>query len=213
MTTTTTTTTTTAYHRNKCAGGIIIDPWDDISNHLNYKLLLVKQRYGDFWGLPKGHVENGENILTSAIREIYEETGMNLLNMNVGIDYDEITLDHTKQNKNLIVIKKIYLFVYVLLKKINNFKQKYPHSHEIADIRWFTLLEIQQMILTQQSNVKFNRTINNDALTTIENVCLKVKEQIQQLYQSASVASSTSSSTSTTIADGSSTTTTTAIQL
>ncbi len=36
---------------------------------------MVSQ-HGTSWSLPKGHVEEGENYLTTAKREIYEESGI-----------------------------------------------------------------------------------------------------------------------------------------
>ena len=41
-------------------------------------LLLIRDPYNK-WGLPKGHVENGENSLEAALREVREETGLTRL--------------------------------------------------------------------------------------------------------------------------------------
>ncbi|MGD8400931.1 MAG: NUDIX domain-containing protein [Bacillota bacterium] len=38
--------------------------------------LLLRHRNGDHWGFPKGHVEDGESEVATALREIYEETGL-----------------------------------------------------------------------------------------------------------------------------------------
>jgi len=43
-----------------------------------YAVLLIKNRYADFWSFPKGHVEEGENEYQTAIREVKEETGLTL---------------------------------------------------------------------------------------------------------------------------------------
>lgn len=40
------------------------------------KLLLLKHNNGGHWGLPKGHVEKGETEQETAIREVFEETGI-----------------------------------------------------------------------------------------------------------------------------------------
>jgi 8-oxo-dGTP pyrophosphatase MutT (NUDIX family) len=39
------------------------------------KYLLIKQHQGH-WGFPKGHIEAGERFIDTAIRELYEETGI-----------------------------------------------------------------------------------------------------------------------------------------
>ncbi|MDN5274950.1 MAG: hypothetical protein JWP06_851 [Candidatus Saccharibacteria bacterium] len=49
------------------AGGIII-------NRGNQVLLLSEG--DDFWGLPRGRIEVGEEMLATAMREIKEETGL-----------------------------------------------------------------------------------------------------------------------------------------
>ncbi len=43
-----------------------------------YELLLIKHRCGGHWSFPKGHVESGENEFQTALREIKEETGLDV---------------------------------------------------------------------------------------------------------------------------------------
>ncbi|MCQ2513961.1 MAG: NUDIX domain-containing protein [Ruminococcus sp.] len=42
------------------------------------KILLVKNSNGRYWSFPKGHIENDENEQETAIREIKEETGLDV---------------------------------------------------------------------------------------------------------------------------------------
>ncbi len=53
--------------QTQCAGGLIYNDKNQI--------IIVNQNH-DSWSLPKGHVDEGETILEAAIREIYEETGL-----------------------------------------------------------------------------------------------------------------------------------------
>ena len=44
----------------------------------NNKVLLVYEKGRDFWGFPKGHVEDGENEIETALREVKEEVGLDV---------------------------------------------------------------------------------------------------------------------------------------
>ncbi len=54
------------------AGGVVVNP--------SGQVLVVNQR-GNSWSLPKGHLDPGENALTAARREIYEESGVHQLEL------------------------------------------------------------------------------------------------------------------------------------
>jgi len=54
-------------NKTQSAGGVVVSK--------KRKVLLVNQR-GNSWSLPKGHIEQGEDAKTAAIREIEEETGV-----------------------------------------------------------------------------------------------------------------------------------------
>lgn len=44
----------------------------------NTELLLIKHRLGGHWSFPKGHVELGESERQTALREVKEETGLDI---------------------------------------------------------------------------------------------------------------------------------------
>jgi 8-oxo-dGTP pyrophosphatase MutT (NUDIX family) len=56
--------------RTESAGGVVLNGAGQV--------LVVNQK-GTSWSLPKGHVEEGEDALAAARREIYEETGVTQL--------------------------------------------------------------------------------------------------------------------------------------
>ena len=49
------------------AGGVVVGPGN--------KILVVNQN-GNSWSLPKGHLDSGEDAEQAAVREIYEEAGI-----------------------------------------------------------------------------------------------------------------------------------------
>lgn len=57
----------------RSAGGVVLRR---IGGELH--VLLIKDPYLN-WGLPKGHVEPGEDEVGAAVREVGEETGLNTL--------------------------------------------------------------------------------------------------------------------------------------
>jgi 8-oxo-dGTP pyrophosphatase MutT (NUDIX family) len=57
----------------KSCGAIVIYRSDK-----NYKILLVKNHNGRNFSFPKGHVEKGETEQQTAIREVKEETGLDI---------------------------------------------------------------------------------------------------------------------------------------
>lgn len=58
--------------RTVSAGGVVLDD--------RGRVLLVNQR-GNSWSLPKGHVDDGEDLLMAARREILEESGISELRL------------------------------------------------------------------------------------------------------------------------------------
>ena len=42
------------------------------------ELLLIQNRYGGDWSFPKGHVEGEETEVQTALREVKEETGLDI---------------------------------------------------------------------------------------------------------------------------------------
>lgn len=43
------------------------------------EILLLKHKFGGHWSFPKGHVEKGETEVQTALREVKEETGLDII--------------------------------------------------------------------------------------------------------------------------------------
>ena len=59
----------------RSAGGVVVRTHDGVPH-----VLLIRDPYQN-WGLPKGHLEAGEDAPTAAVREVLEETGLSTIEL------------------------------------------------------------------------------------------------------------------------------------
>lgn len=97
------------------------------------RIVLVQRRDNGRWSLPGGLVEWGEDISTSARRELEEETGLNLIKINrlVGV-YSDPSRDPRFHS------------ICVLLEAIVEGEMQVQDTLEIMNIQAFSPLEIPQ---------------------------------------------------------------------
>ena len=92
------------------------------------KVLLVKQVDGH-WGFPKGHVEGNETEEETAIREVYEETN---LQVEIFSDFYKKVTYSPREN----VMKDVIFF----LARPKNIDTK-PQEAEISKVEWVSFDE------------------------------------------------------------------------
>lgn len=133
-------------HYEKSCGAIVYR-----KHHGNIELLLIKNANGGHWSFPKGHVEFGETEEQTAIREIMEETGI------------EVVLDNKFREVITYAPKKDITkdVIYFLAKAVTY--EYTPQKEEIARIKWVeinnahTLLSYdndRQLVLKAKSIIK-----------------------------------------------------------
>lgn len=101
------------------------------------KVLVVKQTSG-FYGFPKGHVEIGETEKETAIREIKEETGLDIK-----------IISDKRYTQSYIVKENVHKDVVFFLASIKNNNEK-RQVEEIEEILWIDINEVEN-ILTYDS--------------------------------------------------------------
>ena len=129
------------------AGGVV----------LNKKgLVLVVSQNGNSWSLPKGHIDDGENKLQAAIREIYEESGISELELIKELPSYEryrIGLDGGEDKSEL---KKIFMFLF----KTNQEVLK-PIDPTNPEARWIKKEKVAEL-LTHKKDKEFFLSIINE---------------------------------------------------
>lgn len=126
----------------KSCGCIIIE---------NNKVLVIKQTNG-IWGFPKGHVEGNETEIQTAMREIKEET-----NIDVKIDETKRYVMNyvTDKGKN----KDVVLF---LAKQVGGELKK--QEEEILEIEWLNYEEALQKLSYDNTKELFKAVMKENNL-------------------------------------------------
>jgi periplasmic divalent cation tolerance protein len=116
------------------AGGVIYR-----RNADDYEIALIYVRHR--WGLPKGHVEEGERDEQAAMREVREETGLEgkLIRKLGEIRYSY--RDKTKGDNAVRINKRVHFFLLRYLKG-----DVRDHDHEADDARWFPIEEAIELL-------------------------------------------------------------------
>src|SRR5574344_751649 len=112
--------------KEKSCSAIIID---------NENVLLIKQKKSGNIGFPKGHMELGETEIDTTIREIKEETN---LDINV---IDSLRYPITYIQNNFINKEVVYYVAELKNKGIISKQEK-----EIEDIKWVNIDDVLNML-------------------------------------------------------------------
>ena len=132
------------FKREKSCGAVVYNPE-------RQSFLIIKMLNGN-WGFPKGHNENQETDIQTAIREVTEETGINIK-----------ILDGFKKSIKYIpfpeVLKKVIFFI-----GITEEEKVTIDKHEIEDYMWCSYEEALKMI-----TYKPQRDIMESSLQFIKN--------------------------------------------
>ncbi len=92
--------------------------------HGNTEILLIRHIKSGYWSFPKGHVEGDETEAETAMREIKEETNIDVL---IDTGFRETVSFSPRRDTSKTV-------VYFVAKALNNDTK--PQAEEISEIRW-----------------------------------------------------------------------------
>lgn len=115
--------------------------------------LLIRNKRSAHWGFPKGHVEPGETDEQTAIREVFEETGIKI----------DIVPGFVKKSEYTIQ-GKIEKSVSIFLAKTEN-KQYNLQVEEIEECGWFNFKDALKTL-----NYENDKIILNEAKLTVDSL-------------------------------------------
>lgn len=122
--------------------------------HGNTEILLIKHVNSGHWSFPKGHVEVGETEVETALREIKEETGIDVI---IDPSFRETVSYYPRKDTQ----KSVVYFV----AKAKNF-DFVPQEEEISQIKWVDIGHASS-VLTYEND----KTIVSKAKIAIRNDC------------------------------------------
>ncbi len=124
--------------KEKCCGAIV--------SH-DGKVLLVKHKNGGHIAFPKGHMEYGESEKETAIREVFEETGLNIKIID-GFRYEMVYRIYNN------ALKKVVFFQG---EKISGVEK--AQEEEISELMWVPYEEAYKLLTHEDSKKMLNSFI------------------------------------------------------
>ena len=115
------------FHRTTLAAGAVV--WRGTPQ--NPEIALIHRPHYDDWSLPKGKVDPGESLPTTAVREIFEETGFNV---RLGKLIGKVT--YPVQGRTKVVY-------YWVAKYLGG---TYSTNGETDELRWLPIDEAQDLL-------------------------------------------------------------------
>lgn len=115
-------------------------------HHGNTEILLIKHVRSGFWSFPKGHMEDGESEIQTAIREIKEET-----NIDVSVDDPSFRESVTFYPRRDITKEVVYFLARALTYDCAR------QEEEISDVRWVEIGQASSMLSYDNDRLLINK--------------------------------------------------------
>ena len=116
--------------KEKSCGALIFRKSDN-----GTEMLLIKNRRGGHWAFPKGHVEEGESEVQTALREVKEETGLS-------VKLVDGFKEQVQYNPSPFIQKKVVYFMGLADKDDEVVRQE----EEVSEAKWISLQKVHHML-------------------------------------------------------------------
>lgn len=111
----------------------------------NTEILLIKHVNSGHWSFPKGHVEAGEDETDTALREVREETGLDIM---IDPSFRETVTYFPRKDTQKVVV--------YFIGKAKSY-ELIPQEEEIAEIRWVDIGHAMQLLTYENDKTIVNR--------------------------------------------------------
>ena len=126
--------------KEKSCGTIIIN---------DGKVLVIKQ-LGGFYGFPKGHMEKGEDEVTTALRETKEETNL------------DVVIDSKKRYENKYLTSRVTeKTVIFFLGHAKNPKEAKAQEEELSSLMWVPLNKVRETLTYDDLKLVWDEVLND----------------------------------------------------
>lgn len=127
------------------AGGVVVN---------NLGLVIVVSQRGKSWSLPKGHRQKEEDILETAKREIFEETGIAELELIKKLgSYQRYQMKDGQEDRT--ELKTIHMFLFKTSEKILT-----PQDLDNPEARWVDKDDVISLLTYDKDKEFFLSVIN-----------------------------------------------------
>lgn len=136
-------------------GAVVWRRIEGLPGPVTFEILLIKQfAHKDSWGIPKGHMHEGESLTECAQREVREEAG---IDVSLGQLLPEVYTTWNNERKRVVS--------YLAQQACSKQPSCDDPDCEVADVRWFKTTELPRIHVYQ-------RPLIAHAISVIEGGCL-----------------------------------------
>lgn len=138
--------------RHFCASAYVIDPYTK-------KILLIMHKKNKRWTQPGGHIEDDETPEETALREVYEETGLRvkLLGQRFPREEDFIRPLGIQRNRH----SNGDTHVDIIYAAIPNDDSEPINSSESEEVKWFSREELERINCFPDIRITMDYILNN----------------------------------------------------
>lgn len=119
-----------------------------LEDQTGWKVFLIHQYglKGDiYWTFPKGHPEEGETREESALRELYEETGLTPKTLLTSVTYEQF---YSFPYEGMRIDKKVLYYVGIIESSAFCIQ-----AEEVKEAGWFTFVEADEKLSHQRAKI------------------------------------------------------------